>query len=955
MRPVRIYRLSIDDPEKEFFLFKKLLEENPQTSSSLENHKNMEKVIYVANSSEKTKKLKEFQKDTEYPTLGPCITTVQPLFELFYEKLPLQLRIDKHLISDEYAKIIIRHIIKEYAKNLTPRGDFNLSSETSSFFFEWIKNIKEYNLHLKYESHSIGYREDSDHFTLDGKEQRFNSTLFIALCRIYEHYSQFLDEHQIIDRIDKRWWVIDHLDSKLLRDYSFYIEHLSILRKIEQIFFSKIYKNGQHVSLLDYTYPFSDNHLTSTGIVIGEKEIFPIAAQKKRRSSITVLHRYQKKEHEVEAIAKSIQSRDLNEKITIISPNIDSYEKVFARIFPLYSIHSPLLSKKELAQFPIIKTCMAPFEIITQNFSRRSVVSFLLSPLVKILKKTERRNFDRVTRERLIVSGRDWEKIIESVNDWGTVTDFINRLNILKTQKGLDFLNHYIALLDLTVAVEDENEIRPYNEFIGFLHSLRREPLLHTIENFNIYEFQRIFLSYITSKKIQVEFESARPIEMLSLEETSGMVFERVFLIGLVEGELPRKPQYNPLFSEKLLEEMKFPTYDLLYSLSKFNFESIECSVDEITCSFFEKDERGNIYMGSPFLHDIKKEVKHPHKTSIQTFQEWQIRIGEMIHDGKEIEENLLSEDLKEKAHYIQEGIERLKDDKRLRSIKETLLSNRDFERFVKKRIEDLSSRLSAYSLETYVRCPYSFFFSFILKLRELEDPETGVDASLRGKVIHSILSRYFKRRLETKVRKTIAKEWDMLKTISSDTIEEMAPGTRDKILLKLELVTSNHASPLHKMLKIEELENRDHIVMDVEWVFSRKEVSIECDGERIGISGRIDRIDRYKDSLVLFDYKTGRKRHLPKNKNIKGGKNLQLPLYGLAVQQKLRKVPKTAYYVINNKDGCSIEERESIPNELLISNICKIWEEIKELNFEPKSHGNCSRFCAYSTFCPIH
>ena len=598
---------------------------------------------------------------------------------------------------------------------------------------------------------------------------------------------------------------------------------------------------------------------------------------------------------------------------------------------------------------------MALFEIIKQNFRRRAVVSFLLSPLIKILKISEKRSFDKVTRDELIVLGKDWDRITHRKNEWKQVSEFINRLNNLKSKRGGDFIEYYISLLGFLLLVEDEIEIRAYNEFIGFIHSFIKEPMLHTIEDFTLNDFQRILLSYTESKKINIEFESSRIIEILNLEESVGMVFDRAFLIGLVEGELPRKPQYNPIFSEKLLKEMGFPTYDLLYSLSKFNFESITCSIDKIHISCFEKDEKGNIFIESPFLRDVRKETKHPKDESIHSFQEWQIRIGEMIHSGMELDEKSLSGNLKEKAHFIKEGIKRLKDDYRLRSIKKTVLSNRKFKDFVNERINALSKRVSAYSLETYTKCPYSFFFSYILHLSELEDPEKGVDRSLKGQVIHSILARFFEKKLTKKMQKNIKKEWEKLKNICSDTIEQMAPGTRDKILLKLELITSHHKSPLYRMLHTEMSENITHTVMDIEWNFTGKEISIDCNGERIGLTGRIDRIDHNKKGFIIFDYKTGSKKNLPSNKNLKEGKSFQLPFYCFAVQQQLGDVSKTAYYVINNKEGSLIEKRDMISDELLTSNICRVWKEIRELNFEPNLKTNCARFCMYSSFCPAH
>jgi RecB family exonuclease len=58
-------------------------------------------------------------------------------------------------------------------------------------------------------------------------------------------------------------------------------------------------------------------------------------------------------------------------------------------------------------------------------------------------------------------------------------------------------------------------------------------------------------------------------------------------------------------------------------------------------------------------------------------------------------------------------------------------------------------------------------------------------------------------------------------------------------------------------------------------------------DGRTLRVSGRIDRIDRREDGLVLRDYKTGR---APRDDGgvFRGGKQLQIPFYVLAVARLL-------------------------------------------------------------------
>ncbi|MCK4235342.1 PD-(D/E)XK nuclease family protein [candidate division WOR-3 bacterium] len=954
MKSVKIFKLTIDNQEKEFFLIKNLIENNYSSDHfSLDNGKKARKIIYVANSGDKIRRLIEYLRNKNLMKIKPWLVSIRPLFDLLYDMLPPEERTAKRLISDEYAKIIIRHLLLNRRKYLFRTGDFSLSTETANFFLEWIKNIKEYNLSLKYKDSIISYREDSSCFDLLNRENRFNEKLLSILCKVFTLYEEFLSNNEIIDESDKRWWVIDHLKPHILKEYSFYIEHLSILRRIEQNLFMKIYKEAKSVSLLDFFYSFPGARFTTTGIIDVEKEEIEIKTKESDFVPEIKLLKYEKKEHEVDAIARKVKDENPDKNIIIISTEIENYTRTFERIFPRYSIHPSSLFRKELIQFPVIKTCLAIFEIIHQNFKRRAVVSFLMSPYIKILKDNERMIIDKVTREEMIVSGDDWKRIIDREGKFRVVSNFIKELNILKSKKGTAFIEQYVSILNNLIQLDEDIEIIAYNSLLRFILSIKRKPLVNTIQEFGIMDFQRIIFSYSESMKISLEQKIDTRVEMLDLEEIAGMNFNRVFLTGLVEGKLPRKPQHNPLFSEKLLEEMGFPTYDMLYTLSKFNFESIIKGAKKVYCSYYEKDEKGNVFIKSPFLQEIQEEEDMGIKDKVYTLLEWQMSIGEIIHTDKSFNENLFLEDMRNRVSIIKDAVKRLRDENRLQNIKEILFSSEELRKYVEIRINELSNRISAISLETYKRCPYSFFFRYILNLGELEEPEEGVDNLIKGKIIHHILARFYERRLSKKIKTNHINNWEELRKIALETIEKMAPGVRDRILMRLELISKYYKSLFQKFLETEVMENINHTVLDVEWKFYQNDVWIMCNGERLSFVGRIDRIDRNSDGLIIYDYKTGSKSNLPSNRKIENGESFQFPIYNLAVQKCIGKVAKTAYYVINSKEGCIIEERNQIPIEMFISNIERVWKEIKELNFEPLFKQGCETFCIYSEFCP--
>jgi len=948
---MRIFKLAIDNHNKEFYLLNKLLEEQFTSDSLLENLQKASKVIYVATSQLKIKRLNDYLGARKNNLLSPKLVTIWQLFDLLYDFLPPRKKSSKRKITDVYANIIIKHILLEKKALLFPTPDFSLSGESSNFFLEWVKKIKEYNLHLVTRDGEIRYREDAPVFDLRNKENRFNERLLTTLRKVFEYYELFLLNNELFDEADKAWWTIDHLKPESLRNMCFYVEHLSILTTVEKNLFERIYSNADAISLLDYAFPFPHPQFTTTGIVKGEKETIEVPNTHKETTRNIRLYAYDKKDYEVENIVRELNKEDIVGKVVIVSPEIDEYEKPFRRIFPLYSKIPPSVGKRKLSELPVIKTCLAILEIIQQQLRRRAVVSFLVSPYINLLQEKEKRIIDIRTKEQIIVSGNDWERLWNSDSAMQKVSKFIKQLTMLESKKGIAFIDAYITILDTFLYLQVENDLKAYNKFLEFISSLRRKPIKETIDKFGIKDFQKILLSYCDSVKLQTNETVSKNIEILSIEQTGGMNFGRVYLIGLVESKIPKGPKHNPLFSEKLTEEMGFPAYDMLYSLSKFNFESVTKSAETARLSYYKRDEKGNVFLKSPFVQGILEE-KGERSDSIDTMLDWQIGIGEIVHQNPDTFQMLSDKGLERRTLLIKEGVKRFRDMTGPQNVQEMVKSIKGFKQYVENRILKLSKGISPFALEAYNKCPFSFLLSYILKISELRDPEQGIDSSIRGRVIHKILADFYRRRLEKKIKKTGTADWEEIKEIALESIEEMAPGARDKILLRLELISKTHKPLLKDFLNLETLKNEGHTVKDVEWQFTGKEVSISMNGERLGLLGRIDRIDKGKEGLIIFDYKTGSKKNLPTaNKIMKGG-SFQFPIYRYAVEHCIGRVSRLTYYVLNSEDGVLLEQRPKIPNEVLIKNIFDVWKEIKELNFPPVHSSNCESSCSFSELC---
>ena len=214
----------------------------------------------------------------------------------------------------------------------------------------------------------------------------------------------------------------------------------------------------------------------------------------------------------------------------------------------------------------------------------------------------------------------------------------------------------------------------------------------------------------------------------------------------------------------------------------------------------------------------------------------------------------------------------------------------------------------SARRLDTFGQCPWRFFGRYVLKLRELPEPQRMLEPTGRGLFCHDVLCRAYRllgERFDLPVRPTEIDEADVLAVLddavaaASDRIEAHRPAypllwriQRRQMCrqLRLYMLGQRAASDLRAESLHFELSfgmgggaaegapppGRDE---PVEILLPR--------GRTIRVRGRIDRVDRVAfgeaEGLLVVDYKTGA---LPGVADITAGRNVQAPLYSAAVER---------------------------------------------------------------------
>jgi RecB family exonuclease len=221
-------------------------------------------------------------------------------------------------------------------------------------------------------------------------------------------------------------------------------------------------------------------------------------------------------------------------------------------------------------------------------------------------------------------------------------------------------------------------------------------------------------------------------------------------------------------------------------------------------------------------------------------------------------------------------------------------------------RLDPLAARfpVSASRLATYARCGFLYLLQNVLRLQPAPEPEERrrIDPLERGDLFHKVAERYLRElrdRGALPVADTEAAR-ARLAEMAEEALEGLVEGSPPRFTLlwerekrrfhetvqgwlAREALSAGRSTPAHFELSFGLGKERDQ-----EEPHDPEPLEIDLrDGRSLRVSGKIDRIDRRADGLVLRDYKTGR---APRDDGgvFRGGKQLQIPFYVLAAAKLL-------------------------------------------------------------------
>ena len=221
-----------------------------------------------------------------------------------------------------------------------------------------------------------------------------------------------------------------------------------------------------------------------------------------------------------------------------------------------------------------------------------------------------------------------------------------------------------------------------------------------------------------------------------------------------------------------------------------------------------------------------------------------------------------------------------------------------------RRRLDPVASSISASRLATFSRCGFQYLLQYVLRIPPTLEPEERrkLEPLERGDLFHSVAERFL-RELRDQGRLPVRdteEARERLAEMAEEALTAHVAGSPPRFRALWDLEKRRFHATLGKWLEREAKSANVSTPAHFEVSFgmppppgddgephSAEPLEVDLgDGRRLRVQGRIDRIDRRQDgSLVLRDYKTGK---APKDEGglFRGGKQLQVPFYILAVEK---------------------------------------------------------------------
>jgi len=526
-----------------------------------------------------------------------------------------------------------------------------------------------------------------------------------------------------------------------------------------------------------------------------------------------------------------------------------------------------------------------------------------------------------------------------------------------------------------------ETELRAYDALQGLLGTLSA---LNAEEEYTLEEF----LACLQQGFRETTFswpDQGPGVWCGDVSSIRNLTFDHVFFGGLIEGETPQPPPLNAIYSESDVVRLNNAQISLEGHGDHHNRErllfhhGIDAARSSLTLTCRLMKENGREGMRSPFLSEIIELFeKNPDVVEASPQSNSFIPLPDEVVSRRDLFTTAfhrapsLRKSFQEELVPLEAGaaIEHERYSERPFGIYDGVLKDSELVRAAAEQYGE-EHHFSVAQIEEYLGCPFSFFAQRILGLESTEAPEAEFDPRIRGTILHAALQMFHELYRGRAVAEIPIQEADdaMLDAVgrafeTHDWKSLTAPPAvraveqkrmETQLLRYLHIARTQDGAewkPLHfevsfghsRYTSTDALSTGDPYVMATA-------------AGPICFCGRIDRIDLKEDAARIIDYKS---KTIPKPKEIKSGRNVQLFVYAETLENQLMPTIQCAeaiYLSTGTKTKCEAllrSEKEDAQQNLrqtALASIAQAISGIRAGNFPPVLEDVCT-YCGFKHAC---
>lgn len=393
-----------------------------------------------------------------------------------------------------------------------------------------------------------------------------------------------------------------------------------------------------------------------------------------------------------------------------------------------------------------------------------------------------------------------------------------------------------------------------------------------------------------------------------------------VFLGGLVESEFPARAPEDPLLTateRDTLREQGVPLEDLrARDETTLFYEAVTLARRRLWLAYPYLDDDANPLYPSPYLDSVTRLFDSLPETriapiaapAIQDAASYSELAVALTHAPNDFIARALANESRAWNHSlfareIEARREASQFDEYSGVFRDASLRAEMARRF------DAKYSWSASQFNDWGACGFRFFARRVLDLKEIAEPEEGLDALMLGTLYHEILEAMYRQLAARQIAvtdATLADAQAMLRATAGPIFDDAVARGAFRPTAWWEQERAEMVRRLDALLSTEAERNASNapipFAFEIPFGFDGKPaLKIVLPIGAIRVRGKIDRMDRMANGVVLIDYKTG---STPIGaREVIEGRNVQMPIYVMAAEQMGQRVANAFFFHIRNAE----------------------------------------------------